>query len=288
MKQVTKENLEEFLNYYHGFHDSYITDINYDIKTSNIVMFIDVFWSGEPKILENKTYETNKTHLKMVFSGVEKCNVKEIFSWDYITEAFIKYIKLDNIEYICFSDDEVNPNVYIVSDDVSYEEITKEDNEIIFVHDRISRIYDYAKEIYENLKDTCELGYFNKHLIKVNNSFIEQPYYMPVISMQDRGDICFNFDDVSYEFYLTRENLQKYLEELIEKYADKLSVYTSANCDVDLYFVGDNFSDVNKKLEEYEKSEIMGITIDANDFDDKKIVDNFLDLVNLFKEENHE
>lgn len=288
MKKITKENLEEFLNFYHGFHDSYITDINYDIKTSCIEMFIDVFWSGEPKILEDNTYETNKTNLKMIFSGIEKCNVKEIFSWGYISEAFIKYIKLDNKDFICFSDDEKEPKVYIVCDDVSYEEISKEDDRLIYVHDKINTVYEHANNLYEKLKDTCELGHFNKHLIKVNNSFIEQAYYMPVISMQDKGDICFNFDDVSYEFYFTRENLQKYLEVLIEKYPDKLSIYTSANCDVDLYFVGDKVNDINDKLNEYDKEEVMGITIDANDFSDKYIVDNFLELVNLFKEENHE
>lgn len=287
MKKITKENLEEFLNYYHGFHDSYITDINYDIKASSIEMFINVFWSGESKVLEDNTYETNKTNLKMIFLGVEKCNVKEMFSWDYVSEAFMKYIKLENKEYICFSDDEKEPNIYIVSDEISYEEMTKEDDELIQVHDKISAVYEHANMVYEMLKDTCELGYFNKHLIKVNNNFIEQAYYMPVISMQEKGDICFNFDDVSYEFYLTKERLQKHLDVLIEKYADKLSVYTLANCDVDLYMVGDKTSDVDKKINEYDNLEKMGITIDANDLNDKQIVDNFLELISLLRDENN-
>ncbi|MDE6292378.1 MAG: hypothetical protein K2L98_01715, partial [Bacilli bacterium] len=189
--------------------------------------------------------------------------------------------------YICFSDDEAEPNVYIVSDGISYDEITKEDDELIQIHDKISAVYEHANTVYEKLKDRCELGYFNKHLIKVNNRFIEQAYYMPVISMQEKGDICFNFDDVSYEFYLTRANLQKYLDVLIEKYADKLSVYTSSNCDVDLYMLGDKASDVDKKLKEYDSSEVMGITIDANALSDEQIVDNFLKLINLLDGENN-
>ncbi len=58
----------------------------------------------------------------MVFNDVEQCNNKEIFSWDYINNAFIKYIKLNNKEYICFAIDEKEPQVYIVCESLEYEE----------------------------------------------------------------------------------------------------------------------------------------------------------------------
>lgn len=120
---ITKDNLSSFIEYYHGFHDSYITNINYDIRHSQIELFIDVYWSGEPILKEDRTYETNKTKMKIVFNGVEQCNNKEIFSWDYISEAFIQYIKIKNKEFICFASDEKEPLVYIVCDNIEYEEL---------------------------------------------------------------------------------------------------------------------------------------------------------------------
>lgn len=120
---ITKDNLSSFIEYYHGFHDSYITNINYDIRLSQIELFIDVYWSGDPILKEDRTYETNKTKMKMIFNGVEQCNNKEIFSWDYISDAFIQYIKIKNKEFICFASDEKEPLVYIVCDNIEYKEL---------------------------------------------------------------------------------------------------------------------------------------------------------------------
>lgn len=120
---ITKENLESFLEHYHGFHDSYITDIHYDIKCSKIEIFIDVYWSGVPIQKTDGTYETGRTKIKMIFNGVEQCNNKEIFSWDYISEVFIKHINIKNKEYICFASSEEEPLIYIVCDSIEYEEL---------------------------------------------------------------------------------------------------------------------------------------------------------------------
>lgn len=122
MKKITKDNLKEFMEYYHELHDSCITNINYDILDSKIELYLNVLWSGEPKLKENNTYQTNKVKIKMVFNDVEQCNNKEIFSWDYINNAFIKYIKLNNKELICFASDEKEPQVYIVCESLEYEE----------------------------------------------------------------------------------------------------------------------------------------------------------------------
>lgn len=123
MNELNKNNLTEFIKYYHGFHDSYITNINYDISKSKIEILIDVYWSGEPILKENGTYQTNKTKMRMILDGVVQCNNKEICLWDYINNVFIKYIKLDNKEFICFASDEQEPLVYIVCDSIQYEEI---------------------------------------------------------------------------------------------------------------------------------------------------------------------
>ena len=105
MNKITKDNLNEFIKYYYEFHDSYITNVNYDISKSEIELLINVCWSGEPILKDDNAYQTNKTKMRMILNNVEKCNNKEMFSWDYINKVFIKYIKLDNKEFICFASD---------------------------------------------------------------------------------------------------------------------------------------------------------------------------------------
>jgi len=123
MKQITKENLNDFIHYYHAFHDSYITNINYSIKKKEIEISFDITWSGEPTLKEDKTYETNKTKLKMIFKEVEQISIKEIFDWDYINEIFFKYIEKKDQEMLCFATDEEEPQVYIICNKIEYEEI---------------------------------------------------------------------------------------------------------------------------------------------------------------------
>ena len=122
MKKISKDNLNDFLEYYHSFHDSNIIGVNYDILNEKIQLLIDAFWCGEP-ILKNNKYETNKARLKLVFYNVIECNNKEIFSWDFMKEAYIKYIKLHNKEYLCFASDKEDPCIYIICDSIEYEEI---------------------------------------------------------------------------------------------------------------------------------------------------------------------
>lgn len=123
MNKITKDNLDEFINYYHEFHDSYITNVNYDISKSQIELLINVRWAGKPILREDKTYQTNKIKMRMILNNIEQCNNKEMFSWDYINEIFIKYIKLNNNEFICFASDEQETLIYIVCESVEYEEI---------------------------------------------------------------------------------------------------------------------------------------------------------------------
>lgn len=123
MKQITKENLNDFIHYYHAFHDSYITNINYSINKKEIEISFDITWSGEPTLKEDKTYETNKTKLKMIFKEVEQISIKEIFDWDYINEIFFKYIEKKDQEMLCFATDEEEPQVYIICNKIEYEEI---------------------------------------------------------------------------------------------------------------------------------------------------------------------
>ena len=123
MNKITKENLPRFLDYYHHLHDSYITNINYDIKASKIELLIDVVWSGDPVLKKDETYETNPTKMRIELKNIETYNIKEIFSWDYIHNVFIQYIKFNNNEFICLADNKNDPLIYIVCHEMLFEEI---------------------------------------------------------------------------------------------------------------------------------------------------------------------
>jgi hypothetical protein len=123
MIELNEENLKDFLEYYHNLHDSLITNIEYDVLNARVSLLIDVCWSGEPELKENGTYETNKKKMKMIFEKIEKFNNKEIFSWDFILNVYMKFIKIDNKEFICFANDEKDPIFYIVAESAKYQEL---------------------------------------------------------------------------------------------------------------------------------------------------------------------
>lgn len=125
MKKITKENIADFIKYYHAFHDSYIKSINYDINNSKIELLIDVYWSGEPTLRKDNTYDTNKSKIKIIFDNIIKCNIKERESWEYIDEAFIKYIIQDNNGLLSFELDNYAPSISIVCSSIEYEEINE-------------------------------------------------------------------------------------------------------------------------------------------------------------------
>lgn len=123
MKKIDKNNLNEFLNYYHNLHDSNIIKVNYDIEKEQIEILINIYWSGEPQLNEKNCYNTNKKKLKMIFKKVTQCNNKEWFIWDCIYDVYLKYIMLNGKEYICFASEEEDPYLYIVCENIEYEEL---------------------------------------------------------------------------------------------------------------------------------------------------------------------
>lgn len=123
MEQINKENIEKFMEYYHALHDSLVTEVNYSITKSQIEVLIDVFEAGEAEKKVDGESVAKKTKLRMIFDGVERCNNKEMFTWDYVDNAYMKYVTLEGKEFICFASDEVDPMLYIVSDSLKYEEI---------------------------------------------------------------------------------------------------------------------------------------------------------------------
>lgn len=126
MKNINKKNITNFMNYYHNFHDSNILNINYIIKESKIEIILNVCWSGIPVLNEDKTYQTNGVVLKMIFYDILQYNNREMVIDNKINKAFLKYIKLNDREVLCFADSVDKPSFYVVCDRIEYEEIEEE------------------------------------------------------------------------------------------------------------------------------------------------------------------
>ncbi len=122
MTSITKNSLTSFMNYYHLFHDSYISDVKYEFKKNQIELYFDIFWSGKPTLKDNGVFETNKVKLKMIFKSIYQYNYKENYM-DYIDEAYLKIINISNEEYFCFATDKEEPLISIVCKTIEYEEL---------------------------------------------------------------------------------------------------------------------------------------------------------------------
>lgn len=127
MRCINNKNIANFMNYYHSFHDSDIININYRVKDARIEILLDVCWSGIPMLNEDKTYQTNRVMIKMIFYDVLQYNNKEMFLSNNINKAFLKYIKFDDKEMLCFADSVDKPSFYVVCDKIEYEEVGFQD-----------------------------------------------------------------------------------------------------------------------------------------------------------------
>ena len=123
MKEINRKNISNFMNYYHNFHDSNIININYIVKDTRIEIVLDVCWSGIPVLNEDKTYQTNSVMLKIIFYDIVQYNNREMFFNKNINKAFLKYIKFNDKEMLCFADSSLEPLFYVVCDRIEYEEI---------------------------------------------------------------------------------------------------------------------------------------------------------------------
>lgn len=126
MQELKVEHIDSFMDYYKAFHDSYIKEIYYEVAKSEIKMKINVFWSGEPTLKEDGTYETHPVKLEMVFKDIEECNIKTVEEFNEIQSAYLKHIHYHHKDLFCFSDDKEHPTVYIVAGSIFTREYKSE------------------------------------------------------------------------------------------------------------------------------------------------------------------
>ncbi len=150
--------------------------------------------------------------------------------------------------------------------------------DIKMIHDVLNNIYKRAESYNDELS---KLGYktylqsYNNHYIRIDGKLCKQDYYMPVISIIDCGDICFNLDSIEFEFYVTKRQMDSIdLDGLINNYKNELSIYEFINCTVDMYKSGDSKDDVLAKIAKSLDTK-FGISIDCSTLSKDDIIRHF-------------
>ena len=123
MKEIKPNNIKDFIDYYHNFHDSNI--IEFKKEKDYIELTVSVFWSNKPTMNEDNSFNTNKTKMRIVFKNINDFNYNENILYDEINDSNIKCTEIDGKEFIGFVlYDMMNEIIlYIVANDITYEEI---------------------------------------------------------------------------------------------------------------------------------------------------------------------
>ena len=106
MTKINKKNFKKFLNVYNSLKDYKYNNIKYDVIKNKLTI-----------ILKNN----NLNDIKLEFKGIKECNIKEIFDWEIIEEIFLDYVRLEEMEFICFATADKSPNIYVVCDEIKYD-----------------------------------------------------------------------------------------------------------------------------------------------------------------------
>lgn len=137
------------------------------------------------------------------------------------------------------------------------------------VYGDCENLYNRIKQQYENVK----MNSYKGHYIKINNEYKYQKYYMPVISINNVGDICFNLDGISLEFFIDKNKLLNDCNfNLLLNY--NVEIYDANDSTIDIYEKGMQVDLFIKKLKHW-KSNLIGITINCQDKNDKEIINIF-------------
>lgn len=123
MNEVTKENIKEFLTFYHAFHDAIIKNVNFNIIGDSVEIILHIIWAGDTELDEDNKFKTVDKNIKLIFSDINDLSIKHFDQFNYISEVYLKFINYKSEECICFADELNKPTIYVVSNKLSYEEI---------------------------------------------------------------------------------------------------------------------------------------------------------------------
>ncbi len=144
-------------------------------------------------------------------------------------------------------------------------------------HKLLNDVYSNCEEMYNKIRKkykNAKMESYNGHYIRINDKYEYQKYYMPVISIDGFGDICFNFDGISLEFFVDKSKLLNNCNfKLLFNY--NVELYDANDSTIDIYEKGMKVNLFIDKLKKW-KSNLIGITINCQDrLDD--------DIINIFE-----
>ena len=134
------------------------------------------------------------------------------------------------------------------------------------IYNDCEKLYNQVKKQYKNVK----INSYNGHYIRINGKYEHQKYYMPVISIDDIGDICFNLDGISLEFFIDKNDLLNSCNSLLDLNYD-VEIYDANDSTINIYEKGMTQNLFINKLKQW-KSNLIGITINCQNKNDEEVV----------------
>lgn len=145
-------------------------------------------------------------------------------------------------------------------------------------HFLLNNLYCRCEKLYEIVKKEykcVEMKSYFGHYIRIHGQYMYQKYYMPVISIISKGDICFNLDGVSLEFFLAKDVfLETCCFDKLFSLPYSVEIYDKKNSTIDFYKKGMSENDFVKKLRVCNCDEI-GITINCQSLSDDDVISFF-------------
>ena len=140
--------------------------------------------------------------------------------------------------------------------------------QIKICHNLLNDIYSDCEKLYNKVRiqyENVRMNSYNGHYIRINDKYEYQKYYMPVISIDDIGDICFNLDGISLEFFVDKNNLLNNCDfnSLLNSDYD-VEIYDANDSTIDLYEKDMTLDLFISKMKQW-KSNLIGITINCQD-----------------------
>jgi|GEM_PF-3855179 len=124
----------------------------------------------------------------------------------------------------------------------------------------------------------CFLGLGYGHYVILGNKFKYQNFFMPVITITNKGDIVFNFNDsgieVSFEFVVDKSKLTSANIALLSDNFN-VQIYSEKDCLADFLVVNDINKTLNNIANSNEKS--VGISMILDNLSRNDIIDKFFE-----------
>ena len=156
-------------------------------------------------------------------------------------------------------------------------------NSIKTIHERLNQIYIRANNDYKDLLNrrfTCQLVFFKENYLQVDGQYQLQHYPIPIITVNEIGDIGYNLDMIFFEFAFEKSDFLEIDLSHILNHDNAIEIYGGDDCLADFYQKGDTQEIIREKVQHsYEQNIMMSVYFDyAYD----RLIDTFIEItINL-------